>query len=154
MPAELDVDREAVRVLVVAVGPREAARQMGISEDAVRQWSSRGGWLKHLRAPTVPPPSMRAVPVTAVTLAADALINTLSERHKETKLGLSKWSSRTAKALGELPDKEALASHQVAVGVASVMSKVWPEQGVPSLRLSMYAQGGPTIEVESEYIPE
>jgi hypothetical protein len=37
MPKPLNVDWPAVRVLAVAVGVREAARQMGISQDAVRQ---------------------------------------------------------------------------------------------------------------------
>lgn len=46
MPAALDIDREAVRVLVVAIGPRAAARELGLSEDVVRQWSSRFGWIK------------------------------------------------------------------------------------------------------------
>ena len=36
MPKPLNVDWSAARVLAVAVGVREAERQMGISEDAVR----------------------------------------------------------------------------------------------------------------------
>jgi hypothetical protein len=45
MPKPLNADWSAVRVLAVAVGVREAARQMGISEDAVRQRSKREGWM-------------------------------------------------------------------------------------------------------------
>jgi hypothetical protein len=45
MPKPLSVDWPAVRVLAVAVGVREAARQMGISQDAVRQRSKREGWI-------------------------------------------------------------------------------------------------------------
>jgi hypothetical protein len=48
MPKPLNVDWPAVRVLAVAVGVREAARQMGISEDAVRQRSKREGWMAAL----------------------------------------------------------------------------------------------------------
>jgi hypothetical protein len=42
MPKPLNVDWPAVRVLAVAVGVREAARQMQISEDAVRQLTGIG----------------------------------------------------------------------------------------------------------------
>jgi hypothetical protein len=45
MPKPLNVDWPAVRVLAVAVGVREAARQMQISQDAVRQRSKREGWM-------------------------------------------------------------------------------------------------------------
>jgi hypothetical protein len=45
MPKPLNVDWPAVRVLAVAVRVREAARQMRISEDAVRQRSKREGWM-------------------------------------------------------------------------------------------------------------
>ena len=45
MPKPLNVDWPAVRVLAVAVGVREAARQMGISQDAVRQRPKREGWM-------------------------------------------------------------------------------------------------------------
>ena len=45
MPKPVNVDWPAVRVLAVVVGVREAARQMGISEAAVRQRSKREGWM-------------------------------------------------------------------------------------------------------------
>ena len=45
MPRALNVDWPSLRVLAVAVGVREAARQMGISQDAVRQRSKREGWM-------------------------------------------------------------------------------------------------------------
>ena len=45
MPRPLNVDWPAVRVLAVAVGVREPARQMGISQDAVRQRSKRERWM-------------------------------------------------------------------------------------------------------------
>jgi hypothetical protein len=50
MPKPLNVDWPAVQVLAVAVGVREAARQMGISQDAVRQRSKREGWMASPKA--------------------------------------------------------------------------------------------------------
>jgi len=45
MRKPLNVDWSAVRVLAVDVGVREAAHQMGIGQDAVRQRSRREGWM-------------------------------------------------------------------------------------------------------------
>jgi len=46
MPAALEIDREAVKVIALAVGVREAARQYGLNEDTVAAWSAREGWFK------------------------------------------------------------------------------------------------------------
>ena len=46
----------------------------------------------------------------------------------ETRLGLSKWSAKAATDLSKRKGEHATASYQEAVGVASVMTKVWPEQ--------------------------
>jgi hypothetical protein len=44
MPAKLQVDWDEVRTLSIAIGPNEAARQMGIKPASVRQRSKREGW--------------------------------------------------------------------------------------------------------------
>jgi hypothetical protein len=64
MPKPLNVDWPAVRVLAVAVGVREAARQMGISQDAVRQRSKREGWMA---SPKTVAQRALAKPVTSVS---------------------------------------------------------------------------------------
>ena len=80
MPKPLNVDWSAVRVLAVAVGVREAARQMGISGDAVRQRSKREGWMAF---PKTEAQRALAKPVTSVSPhvlpPADALDNVLQE---------------------------------------------------------------------------
>ena len=102
MPKPLNVDWPAVRVLAVAVGVREAARQMGISEDAARQRSKREGWMVSAKAV-----AQRALakPVTGVSpnalSPADALANALSDDSRETKLGLSAAARNAAKTLHE-----------------------------------------------------
>jgi len=45
MPAPLAVDWREVETLAVAIGVREAARRMGLSEEAVMKRCSREGWL-------------------------------------------------------------------------------------------------------------
>ena len=98
MPKSLNVDWPAVRVLAVAVGVREAARQMGISEDAVRQRSKREGWMA---SPKTVAQRALAKPVTSVSpdglSPADALANVLREHERETKLSLARSARRMAK---------------------------------------------------------
>src|ERR1700757_3390723 len=64
MSKPLNVDWPAVRVLAVAVGVREAACQMGISQDAVRQRSKREG---SIASPKAIVQRALAKPVTSVS---------------------------------------------------------------------------------------
>jgi hypothetical protein len=126
MPKPLNVDWPAVRVLAVAVGVREAARQMGISQDAVRQRSKREGWMTSVKATTQ---RALAKPVTTVSpdvlSPADALANVFSERRDRTKLGLSKYAAEAAERAGESDGNLALSRN--VRDVAAVHSTLWPE---------------------------
>jgi hypothetical protein len=127
MPKPLNVDWSAVRVLAVAVGVREAARQMGISQDAVRQRSKREGWMISVKSA-----QQRALskPVTSlspdVLSPADALANVLRECKHRTKLGLSKYAAEAAERAGE-SDGDLGLSRNVR-NVAAVHSSLWPEE--------------------------
>jgi hypothetical protein len=126
MPKPLNVDWPAVRVLAVAVGVREAARQMRISQDAVRQRSKREGWMA---CPKTVTQRALAKPVTSVSpnvlSPADALANVFSERKHRTKLGLSKYAAEAAERAGE-SDGDLGLSRNVR-DVAAVHSTLWPE---------------------------
>jgi hypothetical protein len=126
MPKPLNVDWPAVRVLAVAVGVREAARQMGISQDAVRQRSKREGWMA---SPKTVIQRALAKPVTSVSPSAlspaHALANVVSERRHRTKLGLSKYAAEAAERAGE-SDGDLALSRNVR-DVAAVHSTLWPE---------------------------
>lgn len=127
MPAPLNVDREAVRVLAVAVGVREAARQMGLDENTVMQWSARYGWLKNTK-PTQPlPKSMQPVDVVTVSgvsvSPAEALSNAMETLSTNAKLGFLKASARVAEHLADDPDPESLlARAKSAAGWAKTAS--------------------------------
>ena len=97
MPAALDVDREAVKTLAVAIGVREAARQMGLNEDTVRQWSCRESWF----APTPKPATMQPQTVTDVTKPSVALANVLADDSLHTRVGFSKAARKVATHLGD-----------------------------------------------------
>jgi hypothetical protein len=127
MPKPLNVDWPAVRVLAVAVGVREAARQMGISQDAVRQRSKREGWMT---SPQTLTQRALAKPVTKVSpnalSPAAALRNVLSERKERSRLGLSKYVAEAAEEAGEHPDKLLIA--RKVKDVAIVHGTLWPEE--------------------------
>jgi hypothetical protein len=138
MAKPLAVDWPAVRVLAVAVGVREAARQMGISQDAVRQRSKREGWMACLKAVVQ---RALAKPVTSVSpnalSPAHALANVFSERKHRTRLGLSKYAAEAAEEAAEHPDKLLIAGK--VKDVASVHGTLWPEenQREPILNLAI-----------------
>jgi hypothetical protein len=118
MPKPLNVDWPAVRVLAVAVRVREAARQMGISEDAVRQRSKREHWMA---SPKTVAQRALAKPVTRVSphALADALPNVLQEHERETKLSLARSARRMAKDAEQATLREAPYVHKAAQ-VASI----------------------------------
>jgi hypothetical protein len=125
MPKPLNVDWSGVRVLAVAVGVREAARQMGISEDAVRQRSKRERWMA---CPKTVAQRALAKPVTSVSpnalSPAHALANVFSERKHCTKLSLSKYVAEAREELAEHEEKPSMTRR--ARDIADVHSTLWP----------------------------
>jgi hypothetical protein len=125
MPKPLNVDWPAVRVLAVAVGVREAARQMGISQDAVRQRSKREGWMA---SPKAVAQRALAKPVTSVSpnalSPAHALANVFRERKHRSKLGLSRYAAEAAEEAAEHQDKLGIAGK--VKDVAGVHKTLWP----------------------------
>ena len=152
MPSELEVDKEAVRVLVVAVGPREAARQMGLNENTVLQWTSRYGWLDHCKQPApLLPVSMQKQSVIGVINPADALSNVMAERYLHTKLGQSEYLSRASRKLAALPEEHLLAEAQTGKALADMAAKVFPETS-GQVRLS--TDLSPLLDVDATYVPD
>lgn len=105
--SSIEVDREAVRVLATAVGVREAARKLGLDEDRVRQWSSRGKWF----AETARPPTMtQSKTVTSVTKSpAVALQEHLSALSGDSRLSLAITGNKLAQHFEQLDPAEAAA---------------------------------------------
>ena len=54
----IDIDREQVRMLVLQIGVRPAARQLGITESTVQYWCSKNKWLQSIRDAQKLPPGM------------------------------------------------------------------------------------------------
>jgi hypothetical protein len=137
MPAPLNVDKEAVRVLVVAVGVRETARRMNLSENTVLGWSKQGAWLKQ-PDPIPLPPTVQSRTINTIK-PADALAAVLQSRSNKTKLHLSKYtleaSKTAARSKGDL--KLAKAVKEVAGTASMVHSWQEKEQGSGPLNLNL-----------------
>lgn len=108
MPAALDIDREAVRMLVLAIGVRPAARELDIPEATVQAWSARFGWLEHVKpAPVVLPASMISATVATVT-PADALQAVIAEHGTATRIGAVRYARKAVEHALSLEDADAL----------------------------------------------
>lgn len=112
MPAALDVNREAVKMLAMEVGVREAARRMGLPESTVQAWSNRGDWF----APVKLPPTVLTA-TNATKQPSVALAEALADDSIATKSGFSKAARRVAAHLGG-QDAEKLLERDLAASGA------------------------------------
>lgn len=160
MRPPLDVDKEAVRMLVLTMGVREAARQMGLNEDTVLAWSSRGKWLAHLNAPPVIKPiSMQKVSAINAISPVKALENSLQVLGKETRYGLAKAAKKGAECAAELSGAEVLnnaRSIKEIAGVASIVHSWGETQASVHISCMGGEQPGEALEIDVEVssVPE
>lgn len=137
MPVALEIDREAVRVLVVAIGVRAAARELGLSEATVSAWSARYGWLEHTRAVAVLPASMVRAASGATRAPAEALADVMSDLDRRTKLGFAKASAKVAE---DAADKDVAALIEDAQAI-----NIWAKTA--SLAHGWSGSAGATVNV-------
>jgi hypothetical protein len=78
------VNKEAIRILVLQHGQREAARIAGLNEDTVCSWAHRYGWSKTIASK----PQAR----TGNTKLVEKIGDELAENEHQTRLGLSKYA--------------------------------------------------------------
>lgn len=153
MPAALDVDWEAIKTLAIAVGIREAARRVGISEESVMQRSSREGWLRDLpRSIPMPPTVMRAVSV--VSNPGEAMGQAMKDLNDGTRFGHAKVARKIADKLSQSDEDELLAimpSVLMAGKHAALVAGNWGGQQGTTMRLDLLAG---TLDVRSGSAPD
>lgn len=128
MGAALQVDWNEVKTLALAIGVREAARRMELPEDAVRQRSSREGWLvkqrefdakvEVIKSTIRQEQGMSPEAVTASSVLASMGVNTRTK--------LASVAQRAAEKLDTLDEDELLspAVTDVAFKYTSMAAKV------------------------------
>lgn len=152
MPAALNVNWGEVRMLAVERGVREAARLMGLPEDAVRQRSSREGWLANLpRSQPLPPTMVRTV--TDVTSGPKAQENAMREDSTQGRATVLRVARRAVARVERCDDDELLMPeiagvlHQHTKTLA--LSGGWNAQtGIMRVNLTATASEGVTLEAE------
>ena len=127
------VSKEEVRLLAIEYGVREAARKLGLSEDRVRQWSSRHKWFSK--------PDVQKSIVTTVTKPADIVLDELADNERETRLSLSRYARRAAQDSENATLRDAPLVHKAAQ-VAGIVHK-WGDndKGSQSFTLNVLNMG-------------
>jgi hypothetical protein len=110
MPAALAVDWNEVKTLALAIGVREAARQMGIGEGAVMQRCKREGWLVQQREQKAAVETIKSEKRVEQGLSATVsnAAEILSKLGKDTKASLSSVAAKAAARLDECDPDELL----------------------------------------------
>lgn len=129
MPAAIPADWSAIAALAASGHTLEdLSEQFGINFNTMKARCRRGGWKlarevvqaeRVERATDAKPTARNGVDVVAQTLA---------QRHKHTKLGLSMFTARAARVASKLPKKELLENAPAVKAVADIAGKVWPEE--------------------------
>ena len=120
---QLGPSKEEIRVLAAAVGQREAARQLGISENTVKSICYRSGDGQRVAVAVAAKQQNSLHPNAPSTV--DAVANVMANRNKATKLGLAGYAARMAK---QAHTSGVLEEAPLYKAVADIASKVWPDQ--------------------------
>lgn len=149
---ERERQREAVKTLAIAVGVREAARQLGINQNTVRQWSSRFKWFKQPDSIPVPPTitKQNGLSITSVTKPSEALRIALEDDSRTTKLGLSKAARRAAETFQGMTGAGVIKRAKQLKEVTGTAAQIhnWEGQhGSSNLDINVLAGGRAMIQV-------
>lgn len=156
------VDREAVKTLAIAVGVREAARQVGLPESTVKSWSTRQKWfVDPPKPPTITNPRGASI---ASKSPSQALSDSLADDNKATRHALSKALRKGAEHAADMQPGAILKQSRAVVDMAKGAGLVheWngskPDGGlvnVTLVRLELPAMSdlkdAKVIELESEW---
>jgi hypothetical protein len=121
---------ETIKTLVVAYGPREAARQAGISENTVLSLAKRKGWkqagqiISTVRGPKLPQSNAIASPSVALETALNS--------HKSRSIhALGKYAAEAAEQAAAAENKIQIAGK--VRDIAGVHATLWPTEAKAGL---------------------
>ena len=119
---KLPVDREAVRVLAIELGAREAARRVGVNESTVLSWARRDKWKLPKRTGGATKASASAI--TLRSKPGDVLIASheeLAERSRTAILQAGTKAAEAARDAEALPVKDVQQLQQLTSALARVL---------------------------------
>ena len=146
-PTSTHEQREAVRLLALSVGVREAARKMGLEENRVMKWSERYQWIQ--RDLPIQPPTMQTDIVSAVSKAANSLAETLKNAGETTKLDLSRAAQKAAKRFAGMSGEKIINRSDRLLNVTNVAAKIhsWDSNGAHSaVNLNVLSGGRAVVQ--------
>lgn len=114
---------------------------MGISYDAIRQRSSREGWLANIPRSHPLPPTLRQ-PVTSVTSAPRAMGEYLRDLSSKTRLNHAKVADKIADKLSQSDADELLLQMPTVLMAgkhAALTAGNWTASGGTTMRLDLLA---------------
>jgi Putative ATPase subunit of terminase (gpP-like) len=133
---KLPVDREAVRVLAIELGAREAARRLGLNPNTVLSWAKRDNWKLPSRKGGTTKASANAI--TLRSKPGDVLLQTHKELEDRTKSGLAQATARAAEAAAEaaepLPVSNTSHLRDLAASAARIFG--WDKTDKPGVQLN------------------
>lgn len=155
------VNWEAVKMLAMAVGVRESARRMGLSEDRVRQRCTREGWLKTPEAQAVNKLAIAARSgITCRQSSPAALMQAeIASLGAKSRLSFARGIAKAAEHVEQLPGDQILAQSSDVKNVAQTADLVhgWKE-AAPSVKIRLDVLGGvaeaPILDVSATEIED
>ncbi len=150
-PANQKVNKEAIRLLVVQHGQREAARLAGLNENTVRSWAMRYGW----STATNTQPNGHSPLVQQVA-------SELAKLENETRSSLARSAARLAKRSESADLEQSGHVHNVAKTAAIVHKWDTKEQSSGNVIVNIALLGvdpgtvsvAPTLDVEAQDVSE
>lgn len=153
------INWDAVRMLAIAVGVREAARQFGISEEATMKRCQREGWLKNEQVRAVAERSVKErMSLSAnVRTPAAAMAVEMAGIAVATRLGIARGIAKAAQDIEVMSGASVIDNaHEIksVTQTASILHN-WDKSGpAPKLRVELLSENGAglTIDVDSEVV--
>jgi hypothetical protein len=139
------VDREAVRVLAIELGAREAARRLGLNPNTVLSWAKRDNWELPNRKGGATKASANAI--TLQSKPGDVLIATHKELETKTKTALMQTVAKAAQLAARKSAFDVTTTGQLR-DLALTMAKLCGWDGKPSV--TYYGDDNRTLVVCDE----
>jgi hypothetical protein len=144
---KLPVDREAVRVLAIELGAREAARRLGLNPNTVLSWAKRDNWELPNRKGGATKASANAI--TLQSKPGDVLIATHKELETKTKTALMQAVAKAAQLAAQKPAMDVSTTAQLR-DLALTIAKLCGWDGSAQPSVTYYGDDNRTLVVCDE----